>query len=457
MQSIAAISAELWILAGLALCLVMGITLVALKHRQGGKRAAQYASKAGGSSTRRTAGVSRPESRRRTSSAMAGDDTSSGGNAGQSSGSVRPKVAPIGRPTVPFAIRAAEVHGAGAKGGRAFRHIRLEVSGSVQVEETTDISLLVTVEDLTSGSVQKVFATVDDLQDERTGLFVGRAGLGKVGPGGLVKKGWDEVLTIPADCLQSSCSGLRRLRFSCICVPTGNVAASVIEPTLRSRICATAVTELEIELPTKGYLEADKEREEAAGMILCVAWGFVHALGGSQREARTVISAWSAQAPSLLGGASGMPSAGLGLVLENADKLGQSGRMGFLPACEALARSPVAEASLMGFELCCRLAKASSAAVETSYAMLRDGALAMGVGHEEFSRLMRSHLSSPGDLSEEELVGMDPSWPREQIARFLREQFGKWNARSGGVTASSEKRDIAIRLNALAKLRLKYL
>jgi hypothetical protein len=80
----------------------------------------------------------------------------------------------------------------------------------------------------------------------------------------------------------------------------------------------------------------------------------------------------------------------------------------------------------------------------------------MGVEPDEFARLMRTYLAGPAVASDEELVGLDASWDKERIHRFLREQFGKWNARSGGATDLAERRKIAIRLNALAKLRQKY-
>ena len=110
----------------------------------------------------------------------------------------------------------------------------------------------------------------------------------------------------------------------------------------------------------------------------------------------------------------------------------------------------------MAFDLCCRVAKASGGSMEDSFALLRDGALAMGVGPDEFSRLMSTYLGDMVASADEELVGLDPDWDKERILKFLREQFGKWNARSGSERDPAERRNIAIRLNAIAKLRQKY-
>jgi hypothetical protein len=216
------------------------------------------------------------------------------------------------------------------------------------------------------------------------------------------------------------------------------------------------VAEVEADLPAKGYLEEDHDREQAAGMILCVGWGFAHAMGVVEKKVAPVVTAWMTQASSLLGGATDQPSVSLQRVMDGADKLGRSGGVGFVPACEMLARLHVPEAPLMAFDLCCRIAKAFGGPPEVAYALLRDGAIAMGVEPDEFARLMRTYLAGPAVASDEELVGLDPSWDKERIHRFLREQFGKWNARSGGATDLAERRIIAIRLNALAKLRQKY-
>ena len=366
------------------------------------------------------------------------------------------KVAPPPLPAVPFALRVTEVDASSIKDGRSRPCLRVEVSGSVPLASATDLSLLLTVEDLTTKSVQHVFATVDSFQDERTGLFVERAKLGLIDPPGLRHAGWKEIALIPTSFLQAPRAGRRRLRFSCLGVPARNVDVSVIDPLLRSEIHCAAVAEVDADLPAKGYLEEDYDREQAAGMILCVGWGFAHALGVGEHKASPVVSAWMAQASSLLGGASDQPSVSLQRVMDGADKLGRSRGMDFVPACEMLAKLHVPEAPLMAFDLCCRIAKAFGGPPEDSYARLRDGAVAMGVDPDEFARLMRTYLAGPAVASDEELVGLDPSWDKERIHRFLREQFGKWNARSGGATDLAERRKIAIRLNALAKLRQKY-
>lgn len=366
------------------------------------------------------------------------------------------KVGPVPLPPVPFAIRVTEIDASSVRDGRPRPCLRVEVSGSVPLDVVSDLTLLVTVEDLTSGVVQHVFATVDSLQDERTGLFVERARMGEIKPPGLRHAGWREIALIPTSFLQAPRAGRCRLRFSCLGVPAANASVSVIDPLLRSRIYCSAMAEVVAELPIKGYLDEDHDREQAAGMILCVAWGFAHALGGSEKKSGPIISAWSDHASLLLGSASGLPSASLSRVLDGADKLGQSGGIGFLEACGLLAKSLVPEAPLMAFDLCCRVAKASGGSMEDSFALLRDGALAMGVGPDEFSRLMSTYLGDMVASADEELVGLDPDWDKERILKFLREQFGKWNARSGSERDPAERRNIAIRLNAIAKLRQKY-
>jgi hypothetical protein len=366
------------------------------------------------------------------------------------------KVGPVPLPSVPFAIRVTEIDTSSVRDGRSRPCLRVEVAGSVPLDVVSDLSLLVTVEDLTSGAVQHVFATVDSLQDERTGLFVERARMGEIKPPGLRHAGWREIALIPTSFLQAPRAGRRRLRFSCLGVPAAHAHASVIDPLLRSRIYCSAFAEVVAELPIKGYLDEEHDREQAAGMILCVAWGFAHALGGAEKTTGPIISAWASQAPSLLGGASSLPLASLARVLDGAGKLGQARGMGFLDACGLLAKSSVTEAPLMAFELCCRVAQASGSSAEDAYALLRDGALAMGVSPDEFARLMRTHLGGVALATDEELVGLDSAWGKEQIAKFLREQFGKWNARSSCERDHVARRQIAVRLNAIAKLRQKY-
>lgn len=457
-QSIAAIPDAVWVLigGGVVVCAIFGIA--AYRDRQDAKTWKEGDRQPSGDSVRDSQRAARRTDGRNASPPSGNPATAKPKTAAEVFKEAFPeiKVAPQPLPAVPFALRVTEVDASSIRDGRSRPCLRVEVSGSVSLAAATDLALLLTVEDLTTKSVQHVFATVDSLQDYRTGLFVERAKLGLIDPPGLRHAGWREIALIPASFLQAPRSGRRRLRFSCLGVPASNAAASVIDPLLRSEIHCTAVAEVEADLPAKGYLEEDHDREQAAGMIICVGWGFAYAMGVAEKKVAPVVTAWMTQASSLLGGGTDQPSSSLQRVMDGADKLGRSGGVGFVPACEMLAKLHVPEAPLMAFDLCCRIAKAFGGPPEASYALLRDGALAMGVDPDEFARLMRIHLAGPAVASDEELVGLDPSWDKERIHRFLREQFGKWNARSGGAIDSSERRKIASRLNALAKLRQKY-
>jgi hypothetical protein len=457
-QSIAAIPDAVWVLIGAVVVVAAIFGIAAYRDRQDAKAWKEGARPPSGDPVRDAQSSGRRSEGRKGTPPSGNPAPAKPKTAAEVFKEAFPeiKVAPPPLPAVPFALRVTEVDASSIKDGRSRPCLRVEVSGSVPLASATDLSLLLTVEDLTTKSVHHVFATVDSFQDERTGLFVERAKLGLIDPPGLRHAGWKEIALIPTSFLQAPRAGRRRLRFSCLGVPARNVDVSVIDPLLRSEIHCTAVAEVEADLPAKGYLEEDHDREQAAGMILCVGWGFAHALGVGEHKASPVVSAWMAQAASLLGGASDQPSVSLQRVMDGADKLGRSRGVGFVPACEMLAKLHVPEAPLMAFDLCCRIAKAFGGPPEDSYALLRDGAIAMGVDPDEFARLMRTYLTGPAVASDEELVGLDPSWDKEHIHRFLREQFGKWNARSGGATDLAERRKIAIRLNALAKLRQKY-
>lgn len=458
LQSIADIPDAVWVLVGAIIVVGVIFGIAAYRDRQDAKAWKEGARPPSGAPVHDSQGAGRRSDGRKVPPPTGNPAPAKPKTAAEIFKEAFPeiKVAPPPLPAVPFALRVTEVDTATIKDGRSRPCLRVEVSGSVPLAVATDLALLLTVEDLTTKTVQHVFAKVDSLQDERTGLFVERAKLGLIEPPGLRHAGWREIALIPTSFLQAPRSGRRRLRFSCLGVPARNAGASVIDPLLRSEIHCTAVAEVEADLPAKGYHEEDYDREQAAGMILCVAWGFAHALGVSEKKVAPVVTAWVAQASSLLGGATDEPSASLQRVMDGADKLGRSGGVGFVPACEMLAKLHVPEAPLMAFDLCCRIAKSFGGPPEDSYALLRDGALAMGVDPDEFARLMRTYLAGLAAASDEELVGLDASWDKELIHRFLREQFGKWNARSGGAADSGERRKIAIRLNALAKLRQKY-
>jgi hypothetical protein len=63
-------------------------------------------------------------------------------------------------------------------------------------------------------------------------------------------------------------------------------------------------------------------------------------------------------------------------------------------------------------------------------------------------------VASPDNL--EAIVGIDPSWDKEQIRKHLAQQFMKWNSRAPNAKTVEDQARIRAMLDAIAKLRQKY-
>ena len=60
------------------------------------------------------------------------------------------------------------------------------------------------------------------------------------------------------------------------------------------------------------------------------------------------------------------------------------------------------------------------------------------------------------DASLEELIGIQPEWDKEQIKRFLKDEFKKWNSRIASAKSSNERESTQEKLYLIAELRKKY-
>jgi hypothetical protein len=54
------------------------------------------------------------------------------------------------------------------------------------------------------------------------------------------------------------------------------------------------------------------------------------------------------------------------------------------------------------------------------------------------------------------LVGIDPSWDKEQIRNHLAERFMKWNSLSPSAKTTEDQARTRAMLDAIAKLKKKY-
>ena len=354
---------------------------------------------------------------------------------------VKPVLEPL--PAVPFAIRLIPER----------EEIRVDVQGSIPVTSSAILDFVLTLEDATGSSTERVFATNAKYQDEQTGVYVVRSTLGDVRPPGYRDRGWTALGVIRLAALQTPFAGRRKLRVTCVGLPTQAAVQPVASPEFGSAILCSAVASVEVDVTRRGYVEMRRLRERSPGTIVCLGWTFAMAAGFPPARAEEVLRRWmKAQADQTDEGA-GQGSPPMSAGLDAALALAQRG-LDRSAAAAAIAEAGIPEAPRQALELCLDLAVSIAGSSNDVYPLLRELALGMGIEAAEFAQIMQAS----GDPQVqawtrlEAQVGLDPKWPSERIRKYLADQFHKWNARSASVRNTSEREEIAARLWALAKL-----
>lgn len=357
------------------------------------------------------------------------------------------KVSPDPLPAVPFAVQLVVEK----------EEIRVDVQGSIPVDTPVILDFVLTLEDVTGAAPERVFATDTRYQDEQTGVYVVRSTLGPVRPPGYRDRGWTALGTIRLSALQTPFSGRRTLRVTCVGMPTESATRPVASQEFRAAILCSAVASVEVDVARRGYVELRRLRERSPGTIVCLAWSFAMAAGYEPARAEAVLRRWmKAQSEQAEEGA-GQERMQMAAGLDAALALAQRG-LDRSAATAAIAAAGIPEASRQALELCLELAVAVTGSSNDAYPLLRELALGMGVEAGEFAHIMQAsadpEFHALARLEQE--VGLDPTWPKERVSRYLMDQFHKWNARSAIARNGAEREEIAHRLWVLAKLRQRH-
>jgi hypothetical protein len=344
------------------------------------------------------------------------------------------------------------------KSGEEQPGFRIDLSGGIEVAEETIVDLVVTIEDVSDGSPQPVYATREKYQDEQTGQFVLRSSLGKVSVPGRPDSGWTSVGVVPFTNIRAPKSGRRALRISCIAVPSSVSWLAVIDERLRAGLLAAGTAQLDVSLVRKGYIEQRFARQNAAGLVVCIGYAFAVRLRRDNLLADSVVRSWMRRHLEQLKGEDANVVAQAQASLEAAAVIAREGRSDIRVVCHELLSWEIANMEQEALGLCVELSRVDDFVAPEAMAELKGISHALGLGLEELNRLIDASKTAEGASRYKEyaaLVGLDLDWDHRRIHRHLLDQFMKWNSRHPKNAA--ERDMITRRLEAIAKLRQRYL
>lgn len=358
----------------------------------------------------------------------------------------------------PFRLRAEACQLRDKKTGEEQPGFRIDVSGGIEVMGETIVDLVVTMEDVSDGSSQPVYATMERYQDDQTGQFVVRSTLGKVSSPGRPDSGWTSVGIIPFANIRAPKSGQRTLRLSCVAVPAALAGLTVIDERLRAGMLAAATTQFEVTLVRKGYVEQRYARQNAAGLVVCLGYAFAARVRREPLQAGPAAQAWMRRHLDQLKGEDARLVAQTQASLEAAATMARGARSDLGVVCRELLAYEVAGMPQEALALCVEVGRVDGAVSAEVMAELKGLCRELSLGLEELHRHIDAANEGEGagrDQEYAELVGLDLGWDTRRIRRHLLDQFMKWNSRHPKDAA--DRAMITRQLEAIAKLRQRYL
>lgn len=358
----------------------------------------------------------------------------------------------------PFCVRAEACQLREKVTGEQQPGIRIDVSGGVEVANDVTVDLIVTMEDVTDGASQPVYATQDRYQDEQTGQFVLRTTIGKVTQPGRPDSGWTSVGVIPFSNIRAPKSGGRILRLSCLAVPSDISGLTVVDERLRSGMLAAATVNFEVALVRKGYVEQRFARQNAAGLVVCLSFAFAtHAFRDAHR-AESFARVWMDRHLAQMKGEDEGLVAQTRVSIEAAFAMARVTKTDLRVACRELLAYEVADMAQEGLGLCVEIGRSDDVIPADIMIELKALCRELGLGLDALQR--HASASAPGAAADDDqecatLIGLDLRWDSRRIRRHLLDQFMKWNSRHP--KDATERATITRRLEAIAKLRQRYL
>jgi len=338
----------------------------------------------------------------------------------------------------------------------------VKVRGLLKAPYACDLVLVTSIFDFTSQKSEAILSSLDFFQENQTEGFQNIVEIGRILPNQGYKN-WVKVATLFPETLTATRSGDRIVRVLVRAMPKTEV--SKIEYGLHEEgttIFSTAAISRSINFQEKGWLETIEQREEARTLMVKVAVSVASHEGSMNPSEGKVIQQWiKKHLESIRESDVDRIKAKLNEALKGAFA---DVERGVLDRDELISRLKAIDIKSLNRSLLEFLVDVISADGEITageMALVRSISEKLGFDYDEVKAMSEKAFLSMDvipsvDESLEGLLGIDPSWSKEQILSHLRREFSKWNGRIQALEDPTEKDKAQKMLDAIAAARKKY-
>ena len=342
-------------------------------------------------------------------------------------------------------------------------YFAVEVRGLFPILQSRELTFTVSVIDNTDGDDDRkpVLSTIDHFQEETSKAYFCKAEIGRVSPDqGFIK--WIEIGRIFPTFIQSPISGKRKL----------DVIIRLIDADLVEKIHLgfsnfgenelfwLKRNDLSVDQTAKGYREFFEETKECLALTVKLAMAVAMADGTLDDSEGKLVKEWMVKAitpfsednqkdiKSLLNSTMKQAYSELlkgefskSKVVERFNEIGDDG------------------AKFVAMELCYDVMAADGVADEEEIHVIRRLGVALELDVQELEKIRdmkMMNISSSITTSTSSLLGIDPDWNEEEIKKYLRDEFKKWNARLNNLEQGPDREHAQKMLDLIGEERQKY-
>lgn len=346
-------------------------------------------------------------------------------------------------------------------GDREVDAFDIEIRGLLGARYQGEAILVTSLVDYSDGKYETIVSALDFMQEESTEAYQKIVDLGLLGPDQGFKR-WIKASVVYPEAITGTRSGARKLKALVRVIP--KVDLGNIEYGLHSEgttIFAMAVVDFNVQLDSKGYVEAAEEYDSAKALSVEIAVAVATIDGPLNPKEASVIQKWMRHHVNQY---SGDRHENLKIRLNTAFKRAHERanvqNLNLDALISDLNDLGLRSSNQLLLEFLVSVISSDNEVTSDEMQMIKNIGSRMGVDIDEIKAMAdKAFLDmcvSADDDSLEGILGIDPNWSKDQIFAHLRKEFAKWNGRIQALEDESEKEKAQQMLDAIASVRKKY-
>ena len=347
-------------------------------------------------------------------------------------------------------------------GGRMIDAFEVKVRGLIKAPHLSDLALVTSVFDNTSGELKAVMSSLDFFQEKTTGGFQNVIDAGQIKPNEGYRN-WIKVAILYPENLTGTYKGKRKLKIYVRAMSPDQIP--LIEWGFGEEGMITfslAAKEIEIELTEKGWIESEEERELAKQLMVKIAVSVACVDGEMNPAEGKIIQSWiKSQLRGLSDSKMEKVKSDLNGSLKEAFAAFQSSSLNQDILVSELKNLGLHSMNQSLLELLVAVIGADDEITQDEMALVKKIGLELDVDYDDIKAMSDKAFLEMGSVPQSEneleaLLGIDPEWDSSKIVAHLRGEFSKWNGRIQALEDHAEKEKAQKMIDAIAAARQKY-